>query len=391
MKHLLGYFFIFIAFVLLLSIILINSSVVKRNQTFSAYTFLSSSWEKYKQQFINQDGRVIDYSQNSVTTSEGQSYALLRAVWMGDKPEFDLLWHWTSTTMKRPHDHLFGWRWGKTSSGTYGFASSSDQNSAADADEDIALALILASHRWNQSSYLQAASNILPDIWRFETGMAKGRNYLVAGNWANSPTQLTIDPSYFSPYAYRIFATVDKNDDWESLITPGYQMLTDAGTLPLDKGKAVGLPPDWITIDTASGKIAPSTLPNTSTNYGFDALRIPWRIALDYQWNSSSLASTYLKHSFTYLTQQYSTNSKLASIYAHDGTVVQATEDPAIYATSLGFLSLTNPKLAKLMYQEKILTLYSNDTNSFNTKLPYYEQNWVWFGAALYNKQLLKF
>jgi len=70
---------------------------------------------------------------------------------------------------------------------------------------------------------------------------------------------------------------------------------------------------------------------------------------------------------------------------------VQATEDPAIYATSLGFLSLTNPKLAKLMYQEKILTLYSNDTNSFNTKLPYYEQNWVWFGAALYNKQLLKF
>src|SRR5436309_898989 len=90
-----------------------NSNYSNVRRPFSTYTILSSSWDNYKRKFINTDGRVIDYSQNNVTTSEGQGYALLRAVWSDDKMTFDTVWKWTKNTMKRPGDNLFGWRWGK--------------------------------------------------------------------------------------------------------------------------------------------------------------------------------------------------------------------------------------------------------------------------------------
>src|SRR5581483_2836031 len=157
MNKIIGYVFIIIAICVLIFVLYRNSQYSQRVQTFSTYTLLQSSWEKYKTQFLNKDGRIIDPSQNNITTSEGQSYALLRAVWMDDKDTFDKVWTWTKNDLKRPNDHLFGWRWGKRSSGTYGFIENGGDNSASDADSDIALALILASRRWNADSYKSAA------------------------------------------------------------------------------------------------------------------------------------------------------------------------------------------------------------------------------------------
>ncbi|MGE5042498.1 MAG: glycosyl hydrolase family 8 [Candidatus Levyibacteriota bacterium] len=388
MKNIFGYFLIFISVVLLAYAVYTTTQVTKKNQTFSSYTFLTSSWEKYRDQFINKDGRVIDYSQGGITTSEAQSYAMLRAVFIGDKTTFDSVWNWTKNDMKRPHDNLFGWRWGKTTKGGYGFETQNDMNSAADADSDIALALILAAHRWNVPGYLDSAKQILKDFWTIEVGQANGKNYVIAGNWAKVNGNLIINPSYFSPYAYRIFAAVDKKHDWNSLISPGYGLLNHASQNILDKQTSTGLPPDWIAVASSSGQMAATNIPNLTTNYGYEAVRIPWRVALDYQWNSSPDAINYLRNSFTYLTNLYKQNSKLGAIYSHDGSELNGTESPTMYATSLAYLMVENPALAKKMYQEKILTLYSNDTNSFNSQLPYYEQNWLWLGAALYNKAL---
>lgn len=36
----------------------------------------TNSWKYYKKTFISDDGRVIDYQRDSVTTSEGQAYAM---------------------------------------------------------------------------------------------------------------------------------------------------------------------------------------------------------------------------------------------------------------------------------------------------------------------------
>jgi hypothetical protein len=59
---------------------------------------LLDAWEKYKKDYIvfegENYGQVIDPS-NGVTTSEGQSYAMLRAAWMNDKYTFLGSWLWT--------------------------------------------------------------------------------------------------------------------------------------------------------------------------------------------------------------------------------------------------------------------------------------------------------
>jgi endoglucanase len=389
MKNIAGYIFIVLGLFVLIAVLYANSKFSMQTRTFSPYSLLNASWENYKTRFINQDGRVIDYSQNAVTTSEGQSYAMLRAVWIDDKQTFDLVWNWTKNDLKRPNDHLLAWHWGKKQDGTYGLLENGGENSASDADSDVALALILAARRWQDQKYVDAAKPLLTDLWQKETATAAGKRYLIAGNWAQDSNTLVLNPSYFAPYAWRIFAEVDKQHAWNSLIAPSYDLLQQVGQEPLDKDHAVGLPPDWVAINRQTGALQAPNLPNLTTNYGFDAMRIPWRISLDYQWNKEPRAKDYLQ-SFQFLANAYKKDGKLASTYSHDGQVVQASENPVMYSTVIGAFMVTDPNLAQKVYQDKILRLYSNDSNSFNKDLPYYEQNWLWFGAGLYNNHVQK-
>ncbi|MBA3724103.1 MAG: glycosyl hydrolase [Candidatus Levybacteria bacterium] len=365
------------------------SPLYNQTQQFSGYTLLSSSWEKYKEKFINADGRVLDFSQESITTSEGQSYAMLRAVWSDDKETFDKVWKWTKENMKRPDDALFTWRWGKLDDGTYGPLKNGGENAASDADTDIALALIFAAHRWNQEAYQDQAKVIIADIWDVETDVANGKRYMIAGNWATDDQRIVVNPSYFAPYAWKIFAQVDDND-WNSLVTPSYALLKQSGREKLDSDKGVGLAPDWVAVDKKTGALSATNLPNLTTNYSFDAVRTPWRITLDYMWNKDPQAKEYLE-SLSVLDDLYQKDGKLYASYEHNGTPIQTFESPTAYSTALGYFIVENPEVAEEIYQNKILKLYSNDQNTFKDDIGYYEQNWLWFGAALYNKQLIPY
>ena len=53
---------------------------------------LVAAWSGYKLHFIQADGRVVDPEGAHGSTSEGQSYAMLRAVWMDDRATFCLLY-----------------------------------------------------------------------------------------------------------------------------------------------------------------------------------------------------------------------------------------------------------------------------------------------------------
>src|SRR5579884_557263 len=143
MKRVIGFVCILLGLLVGLFVLYKNSQYSQVTRTFSSYTLLASSWDEYKQQFLNPDGRIMDLQQNNITTSEGQSYALLRSVWSDDKPTFDLVWKFTQDNLKRPGDNLFAWQWGKRSDGSYGVMPDGGINTASDADSDIAFALIL--------------------------------------------------------------------------------------------------------------------------------------------------------------------------------------------------------------------------------------------------------
>lgn len=389
MKKIIGISLIVIGICIMVFVFYRNSHFSQTTRTFAPYSILTSSWEKYKLEFLNSDGRILDHSQNDITTSEGQSYAMLRAVWIDDRPTFDKVWTWTKQNLKRPNDHLLGWRWGKLNGNSYGLMPNGGDNSAADADSDIALALIFAGKRWDNPQYTTDAQALLTDMWSKEVDSAKGNNYLVAGNWAKGQDVLVINPSYFAPYAWRIFATIDTKDNWNSLITPAYDLLSNSGDAPLDKSKGVGLPPDWVGITRSDGSLRAINTNNLTTNYSYDAMRVPFRIALDYQWFGEKRAYDYLQNSFKILLQTYQSSQSLPSSFSHDGTITNQSESPAMYATSLGYFITTNPDVAQAIYQDKITRLYANANDSFDPNLPYYDQNWLWFGTAFYNKLLV--
>ena len=90
----------------------------------------------------------------------------------------------------------------------------------------------------------------------------------------------------------------------------------------------------------------------------------------------------------SFLADEWKRTGTLKSIYAHDGSVVSNDEVAESYGTALSYFDVVEPELAKEVYDQKIKTLYDQNTNSWDQPITYYAANWVWFGIALHEDQL---
>jgi endoglucanase len=354
---------------------------------FAPRTMLSGTWNDYKQAYVDESGRTIDRQRDEVTTSEGQSYTMLRAVWMDDRDTFEKAWNWTTQNLSRKEDNLFAWLYGKNPDGTFGVLSNvGGYNSASDADTDIALALIFAYSRWREPAYLESARSIVTDLWEHEVAIVNGKPVLAANNLeksSESPTIL-VNPSYFAPYAYRIFSHLDPERDWNGLIENSYSLITRSSNMALDKSKSAKLPPDWFMLERNSGEIRPADSQTLKTTYGYEASRLPWRLALDWLWYREPRAKDVLS-SFEFLREQWETGRALYATYDHDGRVAGNYEAPSMYGGSLGYFVVVDPAAGEDLYSQKLRTLYDPNVLAWREQLSYYDANWAWFGLALYH------
>ncbi len=357
---------------------------------FSTRNMVESIWAKYKFTYVDaESSRTINKQQGNVTTSEGQSYTMFRAVQMDDKVTFDATYKWTKDILGRKEDKLFSWLFGQDTDGEYRVLhSQGGSNSASDSDIDIAVSLLFAYNRWKEDAYLTDAKAIISDIWEKEVIVIQGVPYLTANNVEKfTSPRVIVNPSYFAPYAFRMFAKVDTKHDWMGLVDSSYSVLSAATASSLDKGSSAKLPPDWIVIDRKTGEIQATGIENLTTNYSFDALRVPWRIAIDYLWNREPRAKAYLDQ-LSFLTDEWVKKGKLAATYSHDGKVLDATEAPAMYGAAIAYFMVSDPAHAEEVYEKKLKALYNPDTLSWKKTLSYYDDNWAWFGIGLYNNLL---
>jgi endo-1,4-beta-D-glucanase Y len=384
-----GYILIIIAFFVIAAVIYENSAKKNVPIVFSARSMIDSVWQRYKAQYMEKDTyRVMDLARGGVTTSEGESYAMLRSVWLDDHPTFDKSWQWTKDNLQK-QGHLFSWLFGKSSNGTYGIlVRENGQNTASDADSDIALALAFAYARWKDPQYLADAKLVITDMWNKEVIIIQGKPYLASSIAEKTTTgPIAINPSYFAPYAYRIFAVIDPDHDWNGLIGTSYDILEKSTVSPLNKSASAGLPPDWVTISRTDGSIVAEKNADLDTNFSYDALRVPWRVALDWYWNKEPRAKAYLS-SFSFLGKEWQKNGALVAGYAHDGTALTTAQAPSFYGGVLPAFMLMDANEAKDMYENKLVVLYNPDSNSWKQPLDYYDDNWAWFGISLYNNEL---
>jgi endoglucanase len=342
------------------------------------------SWQVYRDRFIQGDGRVIDREAEDRSTSEGQAYALIRAVWIDDRDTFDRVLQWSETNLQRRTpdgnraDSLWAWKWGRQANGNWGLI---DGNFASDGDIDAITALIWAAKRWNQPQYLDLARRKLNDLWNLSTVTGDaGSRYLLPGPKAAfqpQPDQAYLNPSYFAPYAFRLFAQVDSSRNWLSLVDSSYQVLEAATPL-----SATGLPSDWVRLDLKTGKVEPAT-GNLQSRYGFDAYRVWWRVALDAAWFQEPRANRYLQQ-LAPLQQQWQAQQRIPAQIDLQGKPQVQYESTAQYAMLYAAFRLTQPEIAAAIYQQKLLPVYRDgfwDNNS-----AYYVQNLSWLGLFPVNK-----
>jgi endo-1,4-beta-D-glucanase Y len=379
---------------------------------------LTASWQSYCRHFISSDGQVIIPEEGGGTISEAQAYALLRAVWAGDQPVFTRVYAWTYKNLSRVHTHgdsLLSWRWGRLPGGSWGVL---DANSATDGDLDYALALVLA-HRlgWrappNLPDYREEARRVQADILAKEVVTLPGGDVLLTpGNWHELKPPYLVNPSYFSPAAYRLFASISSETDreraaegvgakqappplqpdveltnnrarWSRLHQSTYKLVGQL-TQGLGGQTGVGLFPDWCRVD-AAGQIAPA--PGKETRFGWEAVRLPYRLALDGLWFGDPQAGRLLTDKFLpFFKSLWQAHGRLLAVYNFDGSPAVDYESPVLYAGVLaGALAAGDRDFAREMAL-KILAFYqvNGDRAFFEAPDHYYANNWAWLGLALY-------
>lgn len=342
---------------------------------------LERTWATYKERFIR-DGRVLDPGRGDDTTSEGQSYALLRAVYVDDREAFDAVWSWTRDNLQQP-DGTLAWLYGVRDGGEPRVL---DAGGATDADQDTALALLLASRRWSELAYADDARAILAGIWERQTAVAGGSRVLVAGDWARGDDgeTIVINPSYFAPYAYRIFAEADPGRPWMELVDSSYALL---GRIAANEalGGGRGLLPTWVAIDAATGVLSLAEGQDGAGEFGYDGLRAPWRLTLDWLWNQDERALAAMR-GFSFLRETLEREGALDAVYTLDGTPQAGHESLAMYAGITPALLFSGGEtIAFQTFEQKLAGAYVDDGRAAYWGDPnnYYDQNWAWLSTAL--------
>ncbi len=346
------------------TLILITGTLLWFRSSSSAFpqdvdTLLKESWLYYKQRFMVNNERVSSNNYGG-TITEGQSYALLKAVWMDDRKTFDKTWNWTQKHMANPDSHLLGWHWGKKENGQFGLIS---HHNATDGDQDIAYALLLAGEKWKHDNYIQDAQKLITDLWRFNVSEVQGKYYLNPGTWEGFyQGYLSINPSYFAPYVYRKFAEYDipHRKGWLELADNIYPTLAACSNLTAQR-----LPPNWCAVDYNTGQIIYSDHQGKgSRDFSYDAYRVFWRMAMDAKAGSPE-ALAYLQ-SHQALLKLSNNHHQLADGYTWQGEPLDLSSNGFILSAAMAQAHALDPKNPMAIYRHYLQPHYHSDGYWFN-------------------------
>lgn len=219
-------------------------------------------WDSFKTVNIDKNFRVIDYSdKRSITTSEGQSYAMFFALVADDRETFAKLLEWTEKNLSKGDitKNLPSWLWGKTGNG-WGII---DTNNATDSDLWIAYDLLEAARLWNEPAYEEKARAMMEGLKRDVRDIPNlGKVLLPGGSGFDHPTHVTLNPSYYPVFILRRLALVD----------PYWKEVAEGTIRALVRTAPAGFSPDWAKIDKTGKLIAPEGEDYTLGSY--NAIRV---------------------------------------------------------------------------------------------------------------------
>ena len=240
-------------------------------------------WERYKARFLTTDGRIVDWSAEECTTSEGEAYGLFFALVGNDRRSFDSILNWTNENLAHGslQKNLPSWIWKRSPDGVWGIA---DSNSASDADLWIAYTLLQAGRIWHEASYTALGRSLADQIAKEEVVSFRGEHFaLLPGSRGFRPAAQTFyaNPSYEPVQLLTALATELPNGPWRSI--------ADGVPEQLAAGVGHGFALDWVQFRSELGFSAwagPTACCSTMAqpSGGYDAIRVYlWAGMLDHQ------------------------------------------------------------------------------------------------------------
>lgn len=246
----------------------------------------------------------VKFDISAETVSEGIGYGMLLSAYSGDKTVFDGLWKFYKKFSNS--NGVMHWK-------ISGCSSVIGQNGATDSDVDAAMALIVANSQWS-GTYAADAKALIAAIKKNEveasTLVLKPGDMFGGSNLTN--------PSYFATGYFRAFGKfTDDVTFWNGVASKAYQVI-DANLNA--HNAAGGLVSDW-TASNGSYSSAASGYVNGGTKYTYDAARTPWRIAVDFVWNGSDNAKSYILKASNFVRINLGGSKNIKDGYNQDGTV----------------------------------------------------------------------
>ena len=233
--------------------------------------------QRFLDDYVEDDGRVVRPDDGGDTVSEGQAYAMLVAVAIDDRERFHRVWDWTRTQLQRD-DGLLAWRWAD--------GEVVDPMPATDADLDVAHALTLAADAFADPDLDRAAARIARGVLEHETVEGRLGPVAVAGPWASGRDdgEPWVNPSYGAPLAFDALAGLTGDPTWSALADGARRVVADV-TVESD------LPPDWAVLQPEA--IVPRPAPGRDGDpvHGYDAVRTAVRFAVDCDAGGRALAA----------------------------------------------------------------------------------------------------
>ena len=325
-----------------------------------------------------------DQDSNDQTTSEAAGYGMLLALYMNDQTAFDTVLNQIDAYMQKTSStQLFVWH--VSANGTI-----NDTHSATDADCDIAAALVMADlltkrGGWSSThAYGTMAQTLIDSIYKKDT---EWERYLRPGDYVYGGRSL-INPSYFSPGWYRLFALYESvPHNWQSLIDQGYTTL-----MSINGGSAYskGLAPDWC--DSNGSSVA-----GQSFDLSSEAIRVYWRMYTDWQWWGETKAYNFLSNAASNFAGLQGTSSPGNATYMHisDGSQAASYTNSAI-KSMYAIPALTNLGGPYASSWQAAITAQLQNANSgqysfmsnayyFVEKYNYYSQSLGLFGMLIFS------
>lgn len=324
------------------------------------------AWSNFRSKFVSDEGRVIDRSRpQHVTTSEGQSYALMFALIADDRASFDLILRWTENNLAGGDltSQLPAWDWGQRADGTWGVI---DANAASDADLWIAYALGEAGRLWDVPKYSALAELLAARILREETAEIPGLGLvLLPGPKGFHPDDVTwrLNPSYLPMQIMRRFAVIYPDSGWKKIAETSLEIIV--------RSAPFGFVPEWVDYQAGKGFLAASQTPSSTS---FNAIRVYlWAGMLD----SRDPAYSVLLKKLAPMGYHVASNGTLSREIVAPGGTIKESASAGFSSALLPFLKTAKLKAALHQQKQRIVVLAPLDRTD-----NYYDQVLTLFGLG---------